>query len=305
MEASVIENKKTTKIILNNFRVSKNIPIDERFLISSLDAIDIEIPLKRRYNGLIFFVVDSVINDGVDDILSGVLYCFENDLTNPIPLHETVLRHLIYQVSVENENYSELDITLNKTFPKPGKTIHVKGLDVVYIYNDTVSTWEYFSGVYKVSSDAIFDMIPNQLKSPGKLVIVDDGENPMQRKLISENLTLIDEVYVSDDIPTNPEDDHYYIVNGFVYYAIMGSIFKLSDKIFTIDVNLEPGDNNIIHNLGSTYILPILRINNNNENPDIKEGIMQLNIPYLPISENEIVIESRMFVNATIILIAK
>lgn len=90
-----------TKILLNNFSISKPIPIDIRFVISSWDKLDSELPQNLRYPGLIFWINDiSKYKESLKNIntldfensdklnLSNEdrnhLFMFETDLTKPI-----------------------------------------------------------------------------------------------------------------------------------------------------------------------------------------------------------------------------
>ncbi len=113
MKRSSIQNSRlNVKPIPYNFGVNLNIPIDPRFIISSLDNIDTEIPLNLRYNGLIFFVVDATVNDGTVETLEGLLYTFEKDLTKPIPLYDTIIRFIIHQIEISSRDYSNIDVLL-------------------------------------------------------------------------------------------------------------------------------------------------------------------------------------------------
>jgi len=181
METSAIENRKTEREIFNNFRISKNIPIDSRFIVNSLLTINTELPLSIRYDGLIFFVEESEINGNI-----GNHYYFGKDLTTPIPLLQAIIAGIVQQVTVLEINYGNLNNILNATNSVAGNIVTVKPLDITFIFDGL--NWKYFAGKYLVATDDNFISLPNNLKEPGEIVKI--GTVSFIEKIINLDLTL-------------------------------------------------------------------------------------------------------------------
>ncbi len=240
MLTSIEQSRKALEIITKAFKITKNIPLDVRFIVNSLSTLDTEIPMKYRYNGLVFFVVDAKINDGTtivsenkidgtigkgpttgNETLSGILYCFESDLSKPIPLHDLVLRFIIRQIGGYNNNWTNLISDLNHTYAKAGSIINVKdlGISVIFDGND----WKYFNGIYTINTIEDWNTVPNQLKETNRLVKVGN-----ENKIILSDKTLSDEVIKVDSIPDIPENCRFYLINGYLYYSIGGIQYLIS-----------------------------------------------------------------------------
>lgn len=262
MKRSSIQNSRlNVKPIPYNFGVNLNIPIDPRFIISSLSKIDIEIPLNLRYNGLIFFVVDATKNDGTVETLNGLLYTFESDLTKPIPLYDTILRFIIHQIEIASRNYANIDALLKKTYSKDGNIVTVKPLGVTYIWYD--NKWQYFSGDYYVESEAEFNTIPVQFREEGSIVWVGPSSGNQVKKVILADKSLSNPIIELSQLPaTVTENDRYYLINNYLYYSFAGNIFKIGDKVYLRkNITLDPKTNyQITHNFNSPYINCIFRI---------------------------------------------
>lgn len=269
MKRSSIQNSRlNVKPIPYNFGVNLNIPIDPRFIISSLDNIDTEIPLNLRYNGLIFFVVDATVNDGTVETLEGLLYTFESDLTNPIPLYNTILRFIIHQIEIPSRDYSNIDALLKKTYSKEGNIVTVKPLGVTYIWYD--GKWQYFSGDYYVNTEAEFNTIPKAFREEETIVWIGSNSTPTKKIILSDK-ELSNPIIELTELPTNiTENDRYYLINNYLYYAYNGNMFKIGDKIYLRkNITLHPETlNQITHNFNSPYIICIFRIISINKDVD-------------------------------------
>jgi hypothetical protein len=192
---SIDQIKKNYKYLPFAYKASNNIPLDTRFIVSSLSTINTEIPLDKRYEGLIFFVLDQTISDGTDVVLTGVLYCFEKDLTKPVALHEVANRFNIKSISGFSNNYSTIFAKLNKTFTNIGSIIYVQDLDVCLIkYSSDVRGWKYLSGIYSVPNDATYLTIPLELREIGKIVIV-NGEDRIIKNDTGKTLSSVIMIY--------------------------------------------------------------------------------------------------------------
>ena len=181
MELTAIENRKTELEIFHNFRVTKNIPLDSRIIINSLSTIETELPLQQRYDGMIFFVEDAVING-----ITGSHYYFGKNLSNPIPLLQAIVSGDIQQIITGEINYSNLNTLLNATNSSAGNIVTIKPLDITVIFDGSV--WKYFSGKYKISVESVYLNIPTNLKEIGKIVQI--GINIFTEKIIENDLTL-------------------------------------------------------------------------------------------------------------------
>lgn len=321
MLTSIEQSRKALEIITKAFKITKNIPLDVRFIVNSLSTLDTEIPMKYRYNGLVFFVVDAKINDGTtivsenkidgtigkgpttgNETLSGILYCFESDLSKPIPLHDLVLRFIIRQIGGYNNNWTNLISDLNHTYAKAGSIINVKdlGISVIFDGND----WKYFNGIYTINTIEDWNTVPNQLKETNRLVKVGN-----ENKIILSDKTLSDEVIKVDSIPDIPENFRFYLINGYLYYSIGGNVYPVSDKIkIFYDTKLIIGDNTFTHNFNSKLLSTYCLINEAIDNQIINNDYKNREFPleHIIIDENSINIKSSVQINnCNIILISK
>lgn len=273
METSEIENLKAPKDIINNFRLRKNIPVDTRFLISSLANLDIEIPLSLRYPGLITFIPDATNPNG-----AGVLYYFGNDLTTPLILDDGVYTSSVKSLTIVSEDYTNLLADL-VDYEIEGNIMYIQPLGIGIIYTST--GWEYFAGIYNVTDQLTYNTIPLSLLQPRKLVLLGGDE-----RIINEDKTLSTKVIVVATLPGTPLEDRYYLYKGFLYITLDGVLHKLTSKIYTNDVVLVYGANEIIHNLESVNINVLFRINEPT-NPFIVNNTTK-NMPYVSIDEFKI-----------------
>ena len=322
MLTSIEQSRKALEIITKAFKITKNIPLDTRFIVNSLSTLDTEIPMKYRYNGLVFFVVDAKINNGTTTIvsenkidgtigkgpttgnetLSGILYCFESDLTKPIPLHDLVLRFIIRQIGEYNNNWTNLISDLNHTYAKAGSIINVKDLGISVIFDG--NNWKYFNGIYTINKIEDWNTVPNQLKETNRLVKVGN-----ENKIILSDKTLSDEVIKVDSIPDIPENFRFYLINGYLYYSIGGNVYPVSDKIkIFYNTKLIIGDNTFTHNFNSKLLNTYCLINEAIDNQIINDDYKNREFPleHIVVNENSINIKSSVQINnCDIVLISK
>lgn len=321
MLTSIEQSRKALEIITKAFKITKNIPLDVRFIVNSLSTLDTEIPMKYRYNGLVFFVVDAKINDGTNiisddkidstigkgpttgnDTLSGILYCFESDLSKPIPLHDLVLRFIIRQIGGYNNNWTNLISDLNHTYAKAGSIINIKDLGITVIFDG--NDWKYFNGVYTINTIEDWNTVPNQLKETNKLVKVGN-----ENKIILSDKTLSNEIIKVDSIPDIPENNRFYNINDYIYYSIGGNVYPISDKILVINnKELNIGDNIINHNFNSKLLNVYCLINIASDNQILNNKYINHEFPleHIVVNENSINIKSSIQINnCNIVLISK
>lgn len=322
---SIEQSRRALEIVTKAFQITKNIPLDYRFIISSLSNLDTEIPLRYRYNGLIFFVVDQKVNDGTTlnngerktngtinvgpttgtNQLSGILYVFESDLTKPIPLHDTMLRFIIRQLTGYNNNWTNLVTDLNHTHAKAGSIVYVEDLGISVIFNGT--DWKYFSGIFTIGTEESWSTVPAQFKVQNTYVFIGTNTtlNSGIRKIILSDGTLSDEILVVTDSPAKVENNRYYLVNGYLYYSINGTLYLIGDKLIIIAAKqLINEDNVITHNFNTQSLIygycKISTVINNHYSNNI------FPIELIMINPNQVNIKSSVAIdNCTIFLISK
>lgn len=293
LESSYIELRKSMSYTPRNFYLTRNIPLDVRFLVESLDTLNNEIPKEIRYPGLTFFVRDSNVNDGTTKQLDGtknlgstefgtekifgILYCFDDNL-EPIPLHDLVNRFEIrllkfddtsddcYKLLTDKSENSNETNSLNHIFAKIGNIVFIEPLGIAVIcrlINNEI-VWKYFAGTYNVKSEEQFNNIPDELKQTNITVNV-DGTN----KIILSDLTLSDEIITANSTSDCDQDRRFYNINGFIYYRFGGLVIPVSNKFTIKNVSLKVGDNIIDlsnENSGDNNSLTIFDTDFNTEN---------------------------------------
>jgi hypothetical protein len=299
MIQSIEQAARNNKILSYAFRATNNIPLDTRFIVNSLTTLDTEIPLDKRYEGLIFFVLTATVDDGTSITQTGVLYCFEKDLTKPVPIHELGLRYVIKSVGGFNGNYSTIFDKLNHTYSdKIGSIIYVEDLDICVIkISEDIDGWVYLAGIYKVLNNTVYETIPLKLRAIGRLVELNGDDRFIQN---NAGKTLSNPVMVfarKEDIPLL-QNYRYYLINGFLNYCIEGTLYQVTEKFINIlNKTLVEGSNIIIHNFNSTYIIAYLRIYKNEASNVEFDDTIWHPIEYKVIDNNSIDIKSRLSIN--------
>ena len=266
---SYTELLRSFEYIPRNFRLTRNVPIDTRFLVENINDIDTVIPESLRYPGMIFFVKNTVVNDGTTKNfdgtknvgsteygivkITGILYTFDDKL-KPIPLHDIITRFEIRLLKINtatNDCYSKLiDTTsnsnqsnsLNHLFAKIGNIVFVEPLGVAFIcryINDKIE-WRYFAGSYNVSNENQFKSIPESLRQPNIDVTIGNT-----KYIITSNHELSNEIITKNSTADCTEDKRFYNINGFIYYRFGGLTIPVSNKFDIKTLDLQKGDNEI------------------------------------------------------------
>jgi hypothetical protein len=325
IDTSILQDRRFVEFRSANFALRRNVPLDCRFIVSSLTNLNNEIPLNLRYNGLIFYVVSTTRNNGTDNVAMGQFYCFDDDLNNPQPLRNKLVYNyeMIFYDDTSVTNYtSNVVPVINKSYAIPGRIIWFKKLQIAIVYegksgNDHI--WRYLTGVYQVATDAIFDSLPSTWKQQSRLVLVNTT-----RKIIKNNLTLSTELIElpsTDPVPsatTNPNDqDRYYYWNNRLYFYIGGKMFLVSDGMwYNTSQNISIGKTVVTHNLSSNYILVqswlkvpaeyrYIPSGYNFGNVNLTTQMMQYDIDYEVTSENTLTIFSQLATTISIIVFTK
>jgi hypothetical protein len=244
--------------------------------------------------------MDAILNDGTDNIKTGLFYCFEDDLNTPILLSDIVIRLLnpsiVYAASEINppKLYLDLLVRLNKTFARVGSIVYVLPLNVCFIkHGEAFTNWKYAFGTYVVPTEAHFNSIPIQLREPLKYVNIGnpisyaDGSptEPIQ-KIILSNGTLTEPIRKFEtrdknslDIPIKDEN-RLYEINGFLYYRLEHKFYSINDKFKyflnqKIEITNGANDNVIVHNFNSSYVIGFIRMYKNvgDNNLEFNENI--------------------------------
>jgi hypothetical protein len=307
MLQAIEQLRKSNQLQTQSFRVRNNIPVDTRFIIQSLSTIDTELPLKYRYEGLIFFVLDQEIFDGVEVTGVGVFFCFEADLTKPVPLSEISSRFIVTFVGGFNGDYSTLFTKLNGSFPKIGSIIYIDELGICVIKTgETENDWKYAFGTYNVTTEEEFLTIPLALREPGK-VVLESGTEKIILNNATRTLSNVVLVYSRKEDITLYQNYRYYLINGFLNYYIGNTLYPVGDKFIYLDsTNLQEGLNDIIHNFNTTHIIAYIRIytldNNNIEFDSNTWSNLDINIKDV----NTITVKSHLSIDkCDIILLTK
>jgi hypothetical protein len=239
--------KKQTRIVFSNIRLNQNRPYDDRETISSLANIATELPLAERYSGLMFWVTDI-----------SQLYWFEADVTTPVNFFASATSTVILEVTQSDQDYSGLVAALNSTGPETGTVINVYPLGVAFAFDGT--NWQYAYGTYTADTDAEILTVPSALLRPNTRAVSGGAA-----KVINDALGISPIVTVTGSVPGS-FNSGYYLVNGSLYRAVGGSIYRINNKTYINGAfSAGAGITNIAHNLNTPYVRGIMWISTLNE----------------------------------------
>lgn len=223
MDTPIEQRKKDYRLLLGSFRRTKNTPTDYNFIISSLQNLDDEIPVKIRYNGELFFSINE-----------NKLYRFSNPLEGEtdITKYECLDDETVYSLTMETEDYTNVIQTLDNMFvdseDKTGLRCYIKPLNIMVVNDGT--NWVYSGGDYKISTVGVWDTIPLTLKSVQKVVIVGTG-NDTDFYNVGNDYLLEQRVIVADELPSeNLRESVYYVVGDNLYRVTNGYPYKIAAK---------------------------------------------------------------------------
>ena len=287
-----------TKEIIHQFELTKDIPLDCRSYLKEFKNFNTDIPKTKRYAGLITWVSDKNMFYVIDD------------LKNPVSLVEFLGKTSVTSLRIENEpiqktyrsrskikNSLSIIDKLNLTNPKAGNIITIEPMSVSFIYDGI--NWRYLSGIYNFPTISDYENLPNELKIQGNKVLIGNNKDEY---LITSNLSLSKKVTKlnSDEKQTfNFLNDCYYDIDGVLYYYFSDNLYKLGDKIL-VNENFQIFKNTKIkHNLSSSLIFAIFRINSLNK--DVNNLIIYPELKIL--NSDEIEIQSKLDLEGTLVLI--
>ena len=249
--------KRQISKIFYNFRVNGDSPLDDKLVLSNLANINTELPIEDRYLGLLFFVTNIK-----------KYYTFTDDLNTPVLFSDSILssqKNGIF-IDTSSNDYSNLPTLLGNTNPKLGNIVTVYPLQVSFIFDGT--NWKYFNGKYNGTTPLLLT-IPQQLRQTNALLISEIGGVSIwnnQGNITPEILVITDPTFTNNPYPGLPistlQTNRYYLVNGLLYYVFNnGQYFLIGDKVaFFQNQLIGIGETTIIHNLNTSYIRGLIRI---------------------------------------------
>lgn len=239
----------THQTVSFGFNLTKNIPIDRRFKINSLSIVDTEIPVALRYEGLIFICEDGQVNYQND---KSRFYTFDANL-KPILLFDYLNRRVKLGLEVEPADYPNLNTVLDQNcYPVLGTMVYITPLDIVVKWNG--NKWETILGSIKVKSSDEYISLPDNFKNQGFSVIINNGINPEETKIILDDLKLSDVVIVGktssgihygfttitdlsgtdaqDTFWTNnPDLNRFFLIDHALFFNLNGTLYQVNEDI--------------------------------------------------------------------------
>lgn len=284
-----------------NFGLTKNIPIDTRYLIKNMSELPTRIPVSKRYPGLLFFVS----NDTPDyQGNTGFLYIIDNDL-QPYKLFDFLGRYLKFGLHLENDaDYTNIEKLLNeKTYPQLGSMVYVSPMGVTYVYNGT--RFVYFAGDYHFTSQSQYNNLPDKFKQPNAIVYIGDTKYVIKNDLtLSPPLLVYDRV---DQIPTPYENERFYLVNGILHYCFEGTLYSVGNKIYFLENTVLAASQAVRHNLNTFALHAFFRLH------VVTGQTMKLNpsdvnrclhVGLTPVNENNCVIDNKQPLTGDLFIVA-
>lgn len=265
MKTSIEENQTNYLPLLNNWKRSKNIPLDQEALISSLENVNTEIRIHTRYPGQTFF-----------SIFENSLYFFDKNLQiRSYPKNNFI--YIVIEKTNDIYDYSQLIENLASYKMTDCSFAYIKSLNIILFYNG--NEWKYYGGQYTVTNIDEWNTLDISLKETNKYVLL--GGN---LKIITSDGTLSNEIITVTELPSNPENNRYYKYLNNLYYSISGTLYKLTSEqtsVFSIITNIskhpyyndtknyDENTNVIEHSLNSDKIEVKMILNTSNpENSD-------------------------------------
>lgn len=284
-----------TQEIIHQFDLTKGVPLDVRCYLDKFANFDTKIPKTKRYPGLITWVADK-----------NMFYICVDKISTPKTIIEFLSNAGISSINLFENNQSKARSVktrqtiydqLNSTNPKSGNIVTVEPIKVSFIFDG--ANWRYLSGIYNFSSISDYNNFPNELKIVGNKVLIGSNKDEY---LITSNYTLTQKVtkvnkQLRNDF--NYLNDCYYDIDGVLHYNFNGVLYQLGEKIM-VKENFQIDKNTIIsHNLNSSLIFAIFRINNLNS--DIDNLIITPELKCL--SDDEVEIQSKSVIKGKLLLI--
>jgi len=287
MADPIISNKSFSHPLIGNFKRTKNCPIDDSWLISSISNLDTEIPEAVRYPGLYFYSLNE-----------RSFYYFETDLELPIKDNNKLSRYIEVPLAGGIYDYTNLD-TLLSLYMTKGQSVYISPLGLLLFYDGT--NFKYGAGEYQITDQTEWDTIPSIFRFQYARV---NFQGVL--KIVSETGELTDEVIHLESLQETFENARYYEYEGNLYYFINSVLYNLTSDVvklyqenLSLQVSADYTDplvtdnaNIITHNLDSTKIFVQLIDYNN----------LVVNATFQVIDSNNILIKSLTTDNFTVVV---
>lgn len=287
MADPIISNKSFSHPLIGNFKRTKNCPIDDSWLISSISNLDTEIPEAVRYPGLYFYSLNE-----------RSFYYFETDLELPIKDNNKLSRYIEVPLAGGIYDYTNLD-TLLSLYMTKGQSVYISPLGLLLFYDGT--NFKYGAGEYQITDQTEWDTIPSIFRFQYARV---NFQGVL--KIVSETGELTDEVIHLESLQETFENARYYEYEGNLYYFINSVLYNLTSdvvKLYQENLSLQvsadytdplvtDNTNIITHNLDSTKIFVQLIDYNN----------LVVNATFQVIDSNNILIKSLTTDNFTVVV---
>lgn len=275
----ISEMKRQYESIVSPLKLVKGLPIDCRFVISSLNNLNDDIPTAYRYIGLIFFNLED-----------SKFYFFKSNVNEPIPLDKEIKNSFNFVA----ETYGDAMENKNKNNLMLGQIVFVKNLNANFQVLE--NGLRYISGDVRVANLSDWKNIPSDAKFPGIEVTLVNSEDANQNvtyfqthegilQQIDEDLQLF---------PDKPVHGKVYKVNGKYYLVNKENYINIGNQKRTKQINIVKGKNTITNDFNSEKI-----------SITISKNGYKIEYDKYTITENQIVFNSKLQIDNAQIVIEK
>ena len=294
-----------TQEIIHQFELTKGVPLDVRNYIDKFVEFDTKIPKTKRYPGLITWVDDKkmfyICSDKTSAPKTIVEFLSSAGVKSITLAEETPVVYGRSARSARTAIRSTIYDQLNATNPSSGDIVTVEPLQVSFIYDGT--KWRYLSGIYNFTSISEFNIFPNELKVIGNKVLIGNiDDTDKDEYLITNNYKLtqkVTKIQKEEKKEYQFLNDCYYDIDGVLHYYFGNMLYQLGEKILVKENFKITRNTKIFHNLKSSLVFAIFRINSINS--EINNIIINPELKYL--DDNEVEIQSKSDVEGRLILI--
>lgn len=273
----ISEMKRQYESIVSPLKLVKGLPIDCRFIISSLNNLNDDIPIAYRYVGLIFFNLED-----------SKFYFFKSNVNEPIPLDKEIKNSFNFVA----ETYG--DAMANKNNLMLGQIVFIKNLNANFQVLE--NGLRYISGDVRVANLSDWKNIPSDAKFPGIEVTVVNSEDANQNVTYFQTHEGILQ-QVDEDLqlfPDKPVHGKVYKVNGKYYLVNKDNYINIGNQKRTKQINIVKGKNTITNDFNSEKI-----------SITISKNGYKIEYDKYTITENQIVFNSKLQIDNAQIVIEK
>ena len=273
----ISEMKRQYESIVSPLKLVKGLPIDCRFVISSLNNLNDDIPIAYRYIGLIFFNLED-----------SKFYFFKSNVNEPIPLDKEIKNSFNFVAETYGDAMANKDNLMN------GQIVFIKNLNANF--QKLENGLRYISGDVRVTNSQDWSNIPSDAKFPGIEVTLVNSEDANQNvtyfqthegtlQQVDEDLQLF---------PDKPVHGKVYKVNGKYYLVNNENYINIGNQKRTKQINIVKGKNTITNDFNSEKI-----------SITISKNGYKIEYDKYTITENQIVFNSKLQIDNAQIVIEK